>query len=49
MAKIKLRGKLSTNGRVTIPKIIRDEFKIKKGTLVDVFVDGDRVVISVHK
>ena len=34
------------NGRIVIPAVIRARFKIKKGTQVNVYDDGNRIIVD---
>lgn len=36
-------------GRVIIPKMLRKQNQVAIGDLIEIFVDGDRVIIRKHK
>jgi AbrB family looped-hinge helix DNA binding protein len=37
---------LSSKGQVTVPKVIRDQLKLKTGDRLDFIVEGDKVVLQ---
>ena len=41
------RVKVIDNGRITIPKAIRDKLGIKDGTILEVYTIGHKVVLEV--
>ena len=38
--------KITRNYQLTIPKAIREELKLKEGDIVEVYREGDRIVIK---
>lgn len=38
--------KLSSKGQLVLPKKIRDEMKIRRGSLLQISLDGDRIVLE---
>jgi AbrB family looped-hinge helix DNA binding protein len=41
------RVKVVDNGRITIPKAIRDKLGIKDGTILEVYTIGQKVILDV--
>lgn len=45
---MRVTKKISQQGSITLPKSIRAELGIPKGTAVDVTTDGDYIIIGKH-
>ncbi|HGE5805039.1 AbrB/MazE/SpoVT family DNA-binding domain-containing protein [Bacillus cereus] len=41
--------KLDGLGRIVIPKELRDTFNIKERSPIEIFVEGERIVLQKHK
>lgn len=49
MKNVKVIRKLDKLGRFTIPIVARNEQEIIEGTLMEVFIDGNKMVYKKHK
>jgi AbrB family looped-hinge helix DNA binding protein len=44
-----MKIKLSANGRITLPVAIRRRLGLKAGDVLNVAVDGDRIILTARK